>query len=76
MTECEKLIVNGVLKEEFLQPEVRCEYYISTEMKKLWALQIDLVKKIESICKKYGLTYFLVGGVYRCCTAQRVYSLG
>ena len=31
-------------------------------MKKLWALQIDLIKQVESICTKYGLTYYLIGG--------------
>lgn len=62
MTECERLISEGKLPPSFLQEETRCEYYIDSKMKKLWALQIDLVKQIERICKKYGLTYYLVGG--------------
>ena len=31
-------------------------------MKKLWALQIDLVKQIEAVCKRHNLTYFVIGG--------------
>lgn len=41
MTECERLIAEGSLPAEFLLPEKReCE--VSEEMKKLWAIQIDL----------------------------------
>ena len=62
MTECERLIRNGLLDASFLEEETRCCYHIDTKMKKLWALQIDLVKQIEAICRKYHLTCFLIGG--------------
>jgi len=61
MTECERLIQEGILEADFLKPETReCE--IPAELKKLWAMQIDMVKQVERVCKKYGLTYFAIGG--------------
>lgn len=61
MTECERLVKEGSLPAEFLLPEKReCE--VSAEMKKLWALQIDLLGQVEQICKKHQLTYFAIGG--------------
>ena len=39
MTECERLLANGFITEDFLKPEVRCDYEIPTEMKKVWAIQ-------------------------------------
>lgn len=61
MTECERLVLNGSLPADFLRPEMR-ECAVSAEMKKLWALQIDLLGKVEEICKKYHLTYYAIGG--------------
>ena len=62
MTECERLIKEGLLPPSFLEAETRCDYYVDEKMKKLWALQIDLVKKAEALCKKHGLTLFVIGG--------------
>lgn len=61
MTECERLIAEGKLPPEFLQAEVReCE--VPEKMKKLWALQIDLIQQVHEICQRHGLTYFASGG--------------
>ena len=61
MTECERLIAEGSLPAEFLLPEKReCE--VPVEMKKLWALQIDLLGKVEQICKKHELMYYAIAG--------------
>ncbi len=62
MTECERLIRDGSLDPAFLETEVLCEYRVDSKMKKLWALQIDLIKQVEKICKNYRLTYYLIGG--------------
>ena len=42
--------------ESFTQKETRAGYSISTKMKRVWETQIDLVKVLEKICKKYNLT--------------------
>lgn len=45
-----------------LEAEVRCEHYISKEMKKMWAVQMDCLEQLKRICKKYDITYFAHGG--------------
>ncbi|MBQ7145885.1 MAG: LicD family protein [Lachnospiraceae bacterium] len=45
-----------------LEPEVRCDHEVTTEIKKLWNIELDLYDQLERICKKYGLKYFAVGG--------------
>ena len=62
MTEIERLIEEKSLPLEFLNAEDRCGYEISTEIKKIWALQIDLYKQVEKICDRHGLKCFAVGG--------------
>jgi len=50
------------LPEGFLDEEVRCGYTVSTEMKKLWAVELDLLVEFDRVCKKHGLTYFADSG--------------
>ena len=61
MTECQRLINEGKLPAEFLQPEMR-ECHVPVNMKKLWALQIDLIEQVGQICQNHGLTYYACGG--------------
>ena len=61
MTECERLIAEGRIPEEFIYPEKReCE--VSSELKKIWALQIDLLQQVERICNAHGLQYYAICG--------------
>ncbi len=50
------------LPDGFLEEEVRCGYTVSAEMKKLWAVELDLLVEFDRVCKKHGLTYFADGG--------------
>lgn len=50
------------LPEGFLKEEVRCGHTVSVEMKKLWAVELDLLAEFDRVCKKHGLTYFADGG--------------
>ena len=45
-----------------LREEVRDGYTISTEMKKVWAVQLDLVQQLIRVCDKYGLRVWGCGG--------------
>ena len=47
---------------EFLQEETRIGYTISAEMKKLWAVQMDLLQYLLDICNKHGLRIYADGG--------------
>ena len=46
----------------FIEPETRRGYYISPEMKKIWAVEIELLNKLLDVCKKNNLRIFAEGG--------------
>ena len=62
MTEIERIIKKGVIPEEFLKEEVRNDFLVTTERKKIWTVLLDLMLEFDAVCKKYGLTYFLEAG--------------
>ncbi len=62
MTECERIIASGLLPEEFLHEEVRCDYLVTETHKKIWAVQLDMLMKLDMVCRKHGLKYFLCAG--------------
>ncbi len=62
MTEWEKLVHNGFVSEDFLREETICEYTVSSKLKKLWAIELDLLREFKRVCDKYGLTYYAYAG--------------
>ena len=50
------------LPEGFLAPEVRNGYEISAKMKRIWAVELDLIAVLDDVCRRHGLTYFMDGG--------------
>ena len=48
--------------EGFFDGETRCGYYISPEMKKVWAVELDLLSEFIRVCKKNSLRFFADGG--------------
>ena len=50
------------LPKGFLEEEVRCGYTISAEMKKLWAVELDLLAEFDRVCRKNNLTYYAFCG--------------
>ncbi len=50
------------LPDGFLDEEVRCDYTITHEMKKIWAVELDLLEKLLNVCKKHGIKIFASGG--------------
>lgn len=45
-----------------MQEEIRDGYTISSDMKKLWAIQIQMVKHVLEVCKKHDLRIWADGG--------------
>ena len=45
-----------------LEPETRNGYLISADMKKVWAVEMELLKKLLEVCKKYNLKIWAEGG--------------
>ncbi len=54
--------LNITIPEDFIKEEERCGYVISSKMKEVWAVQIDMLKELEKVCDKYGLTYYADSG--------------
>ncbi|WP_254262217.1 LicD family protein, partial [Lactobacillus helveticus] len=50
------------LPASFYGEEVRNDYKISADMKKVWAVELDLFKQLDQICKKHNITYYADGG--------------
>ena len=59
MTECQRLTKSGFISESYLKEEVRNEYLISVEMKKVWVIELDLLDHFIKMCEKYNLTYWV-----------------
>ncbi|MCR5267642.1 MAG: LicD family protein [Lachnospiraceae bacterium] len=50
------------LPDGFLNEEERCGHLISSDMKAVWAVQLDLLSRLQDVCQKHGLTYYAAGG--------------
>lgn len=50
------------LPDNFLEGEERDGYYVSPEMKELWAVELDLLNEFIRVCKKHNLKYYADGG--------------
>ncbi len=62
MTEVERIIKEGVIPVDFLKPEVRCDFLVDTDRKKIWAVCLDMLIKFDAICKKHNLKYYVIAG--------------
>lgn len=62
MNEIERLLTEGFITESFLHEEIRCEYLVSANMKKAWAIQLDLLRKLIEVCQKNNLRIWVSGG--------------
>ncbi len=49
-------------KKFSLKEEKICDYLVTSDMKKIWQVELDLLKKFIDVCQKYNLKYFAVGG--------------
>ena len=50
------------IPESFYQGEERCGYYVSPEMKKVWAVELDLIAEFSRVCEKYNIKWYADGG--------------
>lgn len=48
--------------ETFLKSEYRDGYFVDEKMKKVWAVELEILELFQNICEKHGLRYFAVGG--------------
>lgn len=50
------------LPDGFLDEEIRCGYAVSHEMKKIWAVELDLLYVFDRVCAKHNIRYWADGG--------------
>jgi len=50
------------IPEDFYLPEIRDGYEVSAESKKVWAVQLDLLYRLQQILQKHNLKYYACGG--------------
>jgi lipopolysaccharide cholinephosphotransferase len=50
------------LPDSFYKEEIRNNYLVSSDMKKVWAVELDLFNQLDKICKKHNITYYADGG--------------
>lgn len=56
------MILKNNPPEGFLNEETICDFLVTTERKKLWAVEIDMVQELLRVCQKYNLKIFMDGG--------------
>lgn len=49
------MVLETHFKEDFFREEKRCGYVVTEKQKKIWACEIDLAKKLLSVCEKYNI---------------------
>lgn len=49
------------LPRDFLEEEPR-EIRVSSDVKKIWAVELDLLVKFDEVCRRNGIQYFIDGG--------------
>ena len=54
--------LNLEIKPDFFKEEVRCGYRVTSEMKKVWAVELDLLNKLLMVCLKYDINIITNGG--------------
>ena len=51
-----------MLSQFSLEEETRCDFLVTREIKKLWAVEMDLALQLQKICQKHNIKYFAAGG--------------
>lgn len=62
LTECERILAEKILPPSFFESETRSGFFIGKEQKKVWAVELDLLRYFDDFCKKHDLKYFLMYG--------------
>lgn len=52
----------GVFVKDLDRDEMRDGFLVSSQLKKLWNVQINLINEFARVCEKYNLRWFAIGG--------------
>lgn len=45
-----------------LEKEIRCDYEVPARMKRIWAMELEMVKRFVEVCEEHHLHYWMMGG--------------
>ncbi|MBQ9131940.1 MAG: LicD family protein [Clostridia bacterium] len=48
--------------QDFIREEKKCDWIVTETTKKVWWIQLDLVKQLDRICKKHNLRWYPMWG--------------
>lgn len=54
--------LNLKFSEAYFEDEERDGYLVTSSMKKVWAVELDMLNKLLEVCDKYNLKFFMDGG--------------
>lgn len=58
----EGLPIRLELSDNFYEADTRNGYLITAEMKKIWAVELDLLHELDRVCRKNDITYYVDSG--------------
>lgn len=47
---------------KFFEKETRCDFLVDEKMKKIWAVELEMLQRFDEVCKKHDLTYWVFYG--------------
>lgn len=50
------------MNQDFFKEELLCGHLVTTEMKKLWSIELGCLAELQRICKKHNIRYYASGG--------------
>lgn len=54
--------LNIDIPDDFYKEEIICGYQVTEETKKIWAVELDLLNQLLSVCKKHNIEIYSCGG--------------
>ena len=48
--------------DDFFKEEERCGYHVSTKLKKIWAIELDLLNELLKVCQKHDIQVSVFAG--------------
>ena len=62
MKQIDRILLEGIVDEKFLNEETRTNFICDSNRKKIWAIELDILLYFDKFCEKNNLHYFLAYG--------------
>lgn len=49
-------------EDKYFESEVREGFFVTSMMKRSWAAQLEILKDVDQVCRKYGIAYYADAG--------------